>query len=205
MTDFATAFVTIDDPFAAFDLAVEEVATLFAVADSSAATNHTVVPLDDWSSELLRHHVVSLLEEYAAVAEGKPERGPTPPQADGRPIAEDLPHRASDFLAAAAHARQALCRPEVLAGTRDTQIGPQPGAAVLQHVLNELISHAWDLARSLGRKVTLPDELVEQCQASWRAFFDAFGRPSVNFQPEQPTPADASAADRLAAYLGRRV
>jgi hypothetical protein len=49
----------------------------------------------------------------------------------------------------------------------------------------------------------LPDAVVEQCQASWCAFFSEFGRPSANFAPERPASAGAHAVDRLAAYLGR--
>ncbi|GIG56255.1 hypothetical protein Lfu02_06270 [Longispora fulva] len=35
--------------------------------------------------------------------------------------------------------------------------------------------------------------------------FEDMGRPDVNFAPEREAPAGASAADLLAAYLGREV
>lgn len=194
--DFADRFVTIDAPLTAFDLVTAEVTTLLAVADNAGGG---AVPLDGWSAVRLRQHFVETLAEYTAAVEGAPPRPP------GSPVPTDLPHRAADFRAAAARARDAFARPGALTAVWRTQIGPQPGAAVLQHVLNELISHAWDLARSVDRTVALPDALVGQCQASWRAFFETFGRPEVNFGPERAAPAGASAADRLAAYLGRTV
>jgi uncharacterized protein (TIGR03086 family) len=199
MSDFARQYVTIDDPIAAFDKVVDVVAGLLASADrADSQPDAAMIPLD-WSFETLRYHFVETLEEYTAVAGGRPER------AEGSPSPEHRPQSAADFLAAAARARQAFSRPDVITGVLHTQIGPQPGGVVLQHVLNELISHAWDLARAVDRPVTLPSALVEQCRASWQAFFVEFGRPSVNFEPEQPVPADASEMDRLAAYLGRAV
>lgn len=198
MTDFESQYVTIDDPLTAFDLVVEDVAALLAVADQAHAPDKAALPLG-WSFETLRYHFVETLEEYTGVAGGRPER------AESSPVPDHRPHNAADFLAAATRARQAFSRPDVLTGVFHTQIGPQAGRVVFQHVLNELISHTWDLARALDRPVTLPSALVEQCQASWRAFFSEFGRPGVNFEPELHVPADAPAADRLAAYLGRAV
>ncbi len=198
MTDFADRYVTIDDPIPAFDQVVEAVAALLAAADEASAPN-AAMPLD-WSFDRLRYHFVETLERYTAVADGGPE------PAEGSPVTDHPPHSATDFLAAATRARRAFSRPDVINGVLHTQIGPQAGRVVFQHVLNELvISHAWDLARALDRQVMLPHALVEQCQASWRQFFSEFGRPAVNVEPECPVPANASATDRLAAYLGRPV
>lgn len=197
MTDFADRYVTIDDPIAAFDQVVEVVAVLLAAPDQAGAP--IVAMPFDWSFDRLRYHFVETLERYGAVAEGRPE-----PAEDG-PMPQRRQHSAAGFLAAATVARQAFSRPDVIDGVLHTQIGPQPGRVVFQHVLNELISHAWDLARALDRPVTLPTSPVEQCQASWQAFFSEFGRPAVNFEAERPVPANSSAPDRLAAYLGRPV
>ena len=70
--------------------------------------------------------------------------------------------------------------------------------------ITELTIHAWDIAAATGQPRDLDPELV--------GFADGFlrSRPiprDVNgpFAPEQPAPAGAGDADRLAAFAGRPV
>lgn len=194
MTDFVERYVTIDEPFVAYDLVVARLVALFTDADERAASLADA-SFGDWSLVTVRQHIVDTLEEYAAVANGRPER------AEGAP--SSATHHTATLVDAAARAREAFGTPGVLDGVLRTQIGPQPGRAVFQHVLNELIAHGWDLGRCVDRTIELPDHVVDQSRASWQAFFDTFGRPEVNFAPEIPTRQGVSAIDRLAAYLGR--
>jgi uncharacterized protein (TIGR03086 family) len=183
VTDFATRYVTLPDPLGAFDDVYYEVTGLLF-----AAGQHPEAP--DW----LLSHVVELCDEYAAVAEGSPE----PP-----------PDRGADHVAAFAEAgrraRHAFREEDYLESDHLTPIGILPGSVTVQHVVNELVAHAWDIAHAIGAELHLPDELFDRVQESWQVFFETFGRPELNFEPEQLAPEDASAADRLAAYLGRTV
>jgi uncharacterized protein (TIGR03086 family) len=61
--------------------------------------------------------------------------------------------------------------------------------------------HAWDIARTIGADSTIEDELAEAALALARDW--KFERPNVAFDVEVPAPADATAGDRLVAFLGR--
>ena len=100
-------------------------------------------------------------------------------------------------------ARVAFARPGYLDTVAATPIGAQPGAVLLQHVVNELLMHACDLAAVLGETPDLPDELYGRSEASWAAFFAEFGRPASDFAAARPAAEQATAAERLGAYLGR--
>lgn len=183
MSDFVARYVTLSDPLEAYDNAYYAVTGLLYAASQKADP-------PGW----LLSHVVDLCDEYAALAEGSiapaPDRGTDVVMA---------------FAEAGRRARHAFRSEGYLNREELTPIGIMPGSVVVQHVVNELVSHAWDIADAVGADLQLPDELYDQVRASWQVFFEAYGRPETNFALEQTAPADASAADRLAAYLGRTV
>jgi uncharacterized protein (TIGR03086 family) len=183
VSDFAARYLTLPDPLGAFDDIYYELTGLLFKASRR---------LDP--PEWLLSHVVELCDEYAAVAEGS--SGPQPDRG---------PDHVAGFADAARRARHAFSADGYLESDHLTPIGIVPGAMTVQHVVNELVSHAWDIAHAIDTELHLPDELFDQVRESWRAFFETYGRPEINFEPEQPAPADASAGDRLAAYIGRTV
>lgn len=179
MSDFASRYVTLSDPLHAFDDAYYEVTRLLATV------------LDpDWVCS----HVAALCDEYAAIAEASSE--PAPERGSDHVVA---------FAEAGRRARHAFYQEDFLETELLTPLGIMPGAVVVQHVVNELVSHAWDIAHAIGADLTLDDDLLERVQLSWRVFFETHGRPSHNFEPERPAPPGASSADRLAAFLGRPI
>jgi uncharacterized protein (TIGR03086 family) len=189
--DFADRYVTVADPLAAFDQTLFELAGLAMLAGSDImpVTN----PLAGWSFDQLLRHITELLHENAALAEGV-EYSP--------PIHVEW---AMAITGAGVRARSAFRRRGYVVERAPTPLGIHPGSVVIQHVVNELAVHCWDLATSLNRRNHFPDWLPERCQASWQVFFDTYGRPAHNFEPEQPAPPDATATTRLAAYLGRKI
>jgi len=65
--------------------------------------------------------------------------------------------------------------------------------------------HAWDVYRSQGRLVELPDDLLGFCrQVAESVPEDKLRRPG-GFGPAQPVPEDATPTARLMAYFGRPV
>ena len=68
--------------------------------------------------------------------------------------------------------------------------------------------HGWDLARALGRSTDLDPELAdllrERMAPRVPEAFRGTG-PDALYRPPADVPADATAADRLAAALGRDV
>ncbi|WP_203912756.1 hypothetical protein [Rhizocola hellebori] len=189
--DFADRFVTVADPLAAFEQTYFELGALAVLAASYP--DLTAFSLAGWRFQDLQRHVTELLHEYAAVAEGV-EYSP--------PIHVEW---GLAMATAANRARTAFRRRGYVAERAPTPIGIQPGSVVVQHVVNELTVHCWDLATMMNRRNFFPDWLPERCQLSWQAFFDTYGRPAHNFDPEQPAPPDATPTTRLAAYLGRKI
>jgi len=189
VSDFADRYVTLPDPVDAFDEAYYDITGLMF-----ASMNHPGAPMGSWSFDRLREHIVQVCDEYAALAEG---------------VVEPVPDRGTDYVQAfsdaARRARHAFLQPDYLHAREETPIGLMPGSATVQHVVNELVSHGWDLAHAMGTQIRVPDDIIDRCRMSWEVFFETFGRPAFNFDPEQPAPPGACAADRLAAYLGRPI
>lgn len=193
--DFVARYVTLSDPLAAYDAVVAAVGEL--VAHTSIDQYADPTPCDDWTVHRMVDHLVETIEIYGDLAQG------VMPQ-EGEERRYDDP--AAAFLVIAARSRAAFAVPGYLDTVAETPIGPQPGRVVVQHVVNELVTHGWDLARATGQDSDLVPPVAEAVLASWQAFLGGADRAElVNFEAERPAPAGASAADRVAAYLGRSV
>ncbi|KAA0022556.1 TIGR03086 family metal-binding protein [Antrihabitans cavernicola] len=123
------------------------------------------------------------------------------------------PERAADVLgdsplASFRDSFDALCEafdlPGVLDGIYRTPLGERPGAVLVTMRTSEMTIHAWDIAAATGQPRDLDPKLV--------AYVDKMIRPrraprvtGSPFGAEQPAPATATAADRLAALTGRAV
>jgi uncharacterized protein (TIGR03086 family) len=85
--------------------------------------------------------------------------------------------------------------------------GTMPGSAFVRLAATDTFVHGWDLAKATGQSTDLNPELAEALLAGSKiAIQDAFrGDEPRPFGPEQAAPANATAADRLAAFLGRSV
>ncbi|MEU8004723.1 TIGR03086 family metal-binding protein [Catellatospora sp. NPDC049111] len=184
-------YLTLDDPLAAYDTITAEVATLARTVTPQRLGGAT--PCEGWTVRRLLCHLAFINDRYATLAEGAPIPEDEPGYAD--PVAAFGEH--------AARARAAFGRPGYLTEVAPTPIGPQPGAVTVQHVVNELTTHGWDLARALGTSTDVAPGLAPRVLASWRSFLDGLPRDGEPFGPERPAPASATEADRLAAYLGR--
>src|SRR5262249_10844077 len=99
---------------------------------------------------------------------------------------------------------EAFSRPGMLEQPYESPWGEVPGAVMVQHVINELLAHGWDLARATGQGTDLAPEAARSALDVLRAWH-GHARPGGRYAPPQPAPADANPADRLAAYLGRTV
>lgn len=128
-------------------------------------------------------------------------------------IAEDAPrtdhtadHLGDVHLAAFADSARAALAAFTGSGMLHRTYGPYeaPGAMIVQQVVVELLAHGWDLARATGAPTALAPEVAEESLAAARRIYGAAPRTAgSSFAPERPAPPGASAADRLAAFLGR--
>ena len=93
----------------------------------------------------------------------------------------------------------------VLGRTVKMPFGEMPGAAVAGIFANDEFAHAWDVARATGQSTDLNPILAEGCLAAAKSMITADFRKPGFFDAETIAPDGASAADRLAAFLGRAV
>jgi uncharacterized protein (TIGR03086 family) len=195
MSDFVERYVTLADPLAAYD---EVVAAVGELARGTRIDQYALpTPCEGWTVHKILDHLVETLDVYGDLA-----RGVQPTEGEERRY--DDP--ADAFAIMAARTRSAFAAPDYLELAADTPIGPQPGKAVVQHVVNELTAHGWDLARATGRSTDLVPDIAADVLASWQAFLGTWDRTgNPNFAAERTPPDDATAADRVAAFLGRAV
>lgn len=85
--------------------------------------------------------------------------------------------------------------------------GDMPGAALMGLATTDTLTHAWDLAKATGQNTDLAPELATALLAQARQMIQPGFRSEDGaiFGPEQTAPEGASAADQLAAFLGRTV
>ena len=82
--------------------------------------------------------------------------------------------------------------------------GPETGATVATMFMGDHFAHAWDVAKATGQSTDLDAELAVALMPFAREYATRHRGPGM-FDEERVAPPGASAADRLAAVLGRKV
>lgn len=85
----------------------------------------------------------------------------------------------------------------------DSPMGPRSIAEGLTFPAIDLFVHGWDLARSAGRHVELPEGAIAFSRAALEDVPPAMLRSERVFGAEVPVPAGASDTDRFLAWTGR--
>lgn len=108
------------------------------------------------------------------------------------------------FEATAKELRVVFGESGFLKRTVETPLGSLPGGMLVASRVNELLVHGWDIADATGQSTDLEPELAEQALAQWKAHLGDGPRPDNGpFAAAKQPPRNATAADRLAAFLGR--
>ncbi|GGM21192.1 TIGR03086 family metal-binding protein [Dactylosporangium sucinum] len=149
-------------------------------------------PCAGWTVRELLNHLVYENLMWTSLAEGSPRSD----------FAAD--HLGDDHVAAfreaATRALIAFRRPGMLT----QEYGPARGWRIVEQVTIELLVHGWDLAAATGQDTDLaPDVATALLGPVQEMHRDLPRTPGGSFGPVQPVPAGATAADRLAAFLGR--
>lgn len=146
-------------------------------------------PCPEWNVEQLVAHVVAG-NRYAATGV--------------RSTGEDDPVAAFPDSAAAAQA--AWAAPGGLERTFQMPFGEISGTRYIVMRSTDAMCHAWDLARATGQQTDLDAGLAEELLSIARPLAAQVARgPQAPFGEVQPCGEDRPAADRLAAFFGRRV
>ena len=189
------------DPIAAIDTLAGAAIDLFIDAVEPISPERWDQPsnLEDWTLRDLVAHAIGSAAKIVALVEG-------------REVA-DRPSAPADWVAEepVALLRSSAARlREVLPGADLTAMRPSPQGEVplrraLAFPVADLALHSWDVHRSQGRRVELPDALLAFCRDLVESIPErALRRPGA-FGPAQPAPADATPTARLLAYLGRSI
>lgn len=190
-------------------MAVDDAIQLDRLARSFAAVGELIdviepaqwaepTPCLDWTVHRLVEHLVGKNLVFSAVLAEQPllpRRGP------GRPRDQLAPA----YRESAAALLEAFAQPGVLDRSYEGPLGAATGAQRLKIRMYDLLGHGWDLARALGRPAALPEDAAEESLAFARADGRAVRPGGGCFSPPRPVHDGATAADRLAAFLGRDV
>ncbi|SEG84661.1 TIGR03086 family protein [Thermomonospora echinospora] len=162
--------------------------------------------LPGWDVRRLAAHLVWVDLRYAAMADHR-----DPPPRETESAGDGIGGDAAALRRAGERARLAFARPGMLeewfaAPWCGEQGGCEPGYVLVQHVVIELLTHGWDLARATGQPTDLAPEQARQALEVVHAWYgDPVARGGAGFAPPRPVPEGAGQADRLAAYLGRQI
>jgi uncharacterized protein (TIGR03086 family) len=155
--------------------------------------------LEDWSMRDLVGHATGTATKMVTLIEGgEAWAGPSKPDE----WAYDDP--VSRLREQAARLRDALPGTDFDA-LRPSPMGEAPLHRVLAFPTSDLAVHSWDLHRSQGRLVELPDSLFTLCRSLVESAPEDMLRRPGGFGPARSAPADSTPTARLVAYLGRSV
>jgi len=158
-------------------------------------------PCDAWDVRKLVNHVIGGAHWYAHAVR---DRVTEPIEGD------DDDYAAGDFRAAYADAIRQALDAFTARGALDASITfvgrPLAGSTVQRLCVLDTFVHGWDLARALGRSTDLDPGVADALREDVAPRLpDAFRGTDADalYRPPAEAPPDATAADRLAAYLGR--
>ena len=86
-----------------------------------------------------------------------------------------------------------------------TPLGELPGTVVINFAIIDALCHAWDLAASVGAPIEFPPEMIPTIELVVAATCTDAARDHDLIKPVPPTPADATATERLMALAGRAI
>jgi len=151
-------------------------------------------PCTEWDVRRVVDHLVGMNRVFAAMLAGD-----APPQRGDDPAVEALPQAFRDSAAALL---DAFTRPGVLERSYTSPLGRATGAERLKIRLYDLLAHGWDLAVATGQPAQLPADAAEDSLSFVHEQLRDDARPG-RFGPPLTVPDDASAIERLVAFLGR--
>jgi uncharacterized protein (TIGR03086 family) len=166
------------------------------VADLNPVLLEAPTPCADWDVRATLDHLVSATWLFTMVNKGG---------AVGEDVGDVIGDNSASAVAAAAAANLGSWRQsDAFEGDRTYPFGtfPAPAAALVN--LEEVVVHAWDIAKATGRTLTLDEHVTTTVYDFCLSIpLDTF-RADGFFGPEVPVATTAPVLDRLVALLGRQ-
>lgn len=162
-------------------------------------------PCASWNVEQLITHLVGATYWFADTVETGV--APTGEHDQSESVADIAGDPLGAFDAGAARAVTAFSAPGALDRMVELPFGAMPAGVFLALAVNDVFTHAWDLAKATGQATDLDPDLAGELLGIVRMAIgpefrgpDGSGAP---FGPEVPASPAAPLADQLAAFLGR--
>jgi uncharacterized protein (TIGR03086 family) len=161
----------------------------------------TETPCASWSVKELVDHIVNGTTWFATIAETG-----TPPGEDAFPpfTTENV---VEVFDGGSARAVKAFAADGAMERIMHLPFGDLPGAAFVYIACGDTFTHGWDLARATGQSTDLdPETATQLLEIVTPMLPDDFRgeEGQAPFGPRQDASARATAADKVAAFMGRR-
>ena len=109
----------------------------------------------------------------------------------------------TDFGTATAAFNEAFADPDVQAKPFEIRGVPTDGRGAVAVLFADVLVHGWDIGRSAGLDVTLPDDLATAALIVTKGFPANLRGPDGPFDHPHAVSDDAPAGVRLVAFLGR--
>jgi uncharacterized protein (TIGR03086 family) len=148
-------------------------------------------PCDEWNVRQVLEHII----------EGNRRIAGDPPAAGEDVIGDDL---SAAYARSAAGSLAAFSADGAMDRLFMLSIGQVPGHFAVLARSTDQLAHAWDLARATGASTDLSPELYMSALDVLHERFATRGRNDKTYAEEKVPPHDATAADRFAAFAGRR-
>jgi uncharacterized protein (TIGR03086 family) len=156
-------------------------------------------PCASWAVRDLINHIVGGTNYFAVTA----ETGTAPPVSDADHAAGDFK---AEFEEGAQRAVNAFSAPGAMDKIMKLPFGELPGSIFVLIAANDTFTHGWDLAKSTGQPTDLDPALSDQLYQAAQVIPDEMrgADGQAPFGPKVEVPESASAADKLAGFMGRQ-
>src|SRR5258708_10653024 len=159
-------------------------------------------PCTEWTVRAVINHVTGGATMFAVcVEQGSVPDDLLPKLMGGDNLGNDVNgsfHKASD------RARAAFGSPGALDKIVKLPFGEMPAGIALNIAIMDVMTHAVDIAKATGQTIDDDEILTTALEVGRQLITDDFRAPGI-FDAEQPAPANASAADKLLAFAGRKL
>ena len=159
-------------------------------------------PCASWDVRTLMNHIAEAANWFPLCVNAGEAPDPDP--------THGVDYTAGDFLRAYDEGARASVAAFGAPGAQERMIklpfGEIPGAAFMATATNDIFVHGWDLAKAIGQPTDLDAAVAAGLLEQMRAMVPDAMRGADGgafFGPAVEVPSSASAADRLAAFLGR--
>jgi uncharacterized protein (TIGR03086 family) len=188
------------DTVATFERVLDQTNAVVDKVDESQLGNAT--PCTEWTVRDVINHITGGATMFAeCVEKGSVPDDLLPKLMGGDNLGEDFK---GSYHAAAARARSSFATPGVLDKMVKLPFGEMPAGIALNIAIMDVMTHAADIAKATGQTIDDEEILGIALEVGRQLITDDFRSPGI-FDAEQPAPPNASAAEKLLAFAGRKV